>query len=92
MANFDKFVSDMAEFRGNVTSQLESICKDLQRIELDRKEHSGKFWDEMNIFKSSINEINTEVKVIKARAGVIATVTAFFISLIVTVVGWFIKK
>ena len=74
------FYKEMIAFRGKTEESLTNICKDIKEIKNDLKE-----------YVKNAHAISTDIQVLKGKAGIIATVVAFFTSIIVAVIGWLIR-
>ena len=94
-----QFYKEMIEFKGETISTLHAIKNDLSRIDEDRKEHSRRFWEKMDVIVQSIhdeknerindnNKLNTEMQVMKGKAGIIATIFAFMVTSLMMVAKW----
>lgn len=92
MADLDKFIAAMLEFKGTMQASLNEISREIKEMKAERKEHQSEFWDKMEEFSKSLHTIDTEVKLIKGKAGLLATLIAFIVATSISVVGWFIKK
>jgi len=81
------FIRDMARFQGEISANIKNICKDIKEIKQERIEHSTKFWEKFDGLDKKVNRIETELSVIKGKAGMIALI----ISIAIGVGGLLIK-
>ncbi len=87
----ETFINEMMVHKGKVEQSLSDICTDIKEIKAERTRHSDKFWQEITKVTDSLHAINSEVQVMKGKATVLAGLIAFFTSIIIGIVGFFIR-
>jgi len=103
MSNFEKFMVDMHEFKGLTLEALKNIQRDIEKIDNKIIQNNGKVWEKiqeithnMNVEKTeriqTDNELNRELNIIKAKAGIVAAIIAFFSAILANFLGWKLKQ
>lgn len=87
MSDINEFINEMARFQGEISANIKNICKDIKEMKLERSEHSERFWRKFEDIDIKVNRIDTELRVIKGKAGIIAVV----VSMIIGIAGLLIK-
>lgn len=83
----DDFNREIARFQGEISANIKNICKDIKEIKQERAKHSERFLKKFGELESRVGKIQTELSVIKGKAGMIALI----ISMVVGVGGLLIK-
>ena len=98
-----QFYKEMIGFKAKTEESLDNLCKDIKEMRAEREKHSTVFWEKFNKMVDSVQQesttrltedskLNTQIEVMKGKAGLIASVFALIVSAVIStaiiVVKW----
>jgi vacuolar-type H+-ATPase subunit H len=90
--NNNDFCKEILEFRSETRQILADIRQDIKELKEERIRQSEELWQEIRKIMDTLYNTNKEVEILKAKAGMISGLTAFFVSIIISIISWFIRR